>query len=176
MDFDEVKKEVSQINIDSKDYINLINELVKPHTAYLDSLIDEAIDLTKTQDYLIDMLKLQSLYIKLSGEIYHMLDKLKDFEANSSIAKGKEIEIYNNAYLEESLNRDKKPTINELQIKAQLKSEKISVASLIYNSAFKNIKAKIEKGDTFVDTLKNILKNKISMDYKINTSSSDYTN
>ena len=153
---------------DSQDYIELVDKLTSEQTKPLDDLIQQIIALTKKPDYTLDMNELQDKYLRLSI----MLDKLKQFEIYASLAKSNETESYNNAYLEESTISDgtKKPAVAELQIRASNKTKKQSLVNVVYASAFKSIKSKIEAGNNLADTLKNIIKSKTSLEYTTNQS------
>lgn len=154
---------------DAKDYIELVNKLVEPQTTNLDLLIRDVTALIKQPDYMIDIDTLQIYYLKLSTELYAMVDKSKQFEIYSSLAKVFETESYNNAYLTESLPADgKKPTVKELEIKAENKAKRESLVNTVYSSAFKTIKSKIDAGNMIADTLKNIIKAKINIDFTTN--------
>lgn len=156
--------------MDSQDYIELVNKLTSEQTKPLDDLIQQIIALTKQPDYILDMNELQDKYLMLSSELYIMLDKLKQFEIYASLAKSNETESYNNAYLEESTTNDgtKKPAVAELQIRASNKTKKQTLVNVVYSSAFKSIKSKIEAGNNVADTLKNIIKAKTSLEYTTN--------
>lgn len=154
---------------DAKDYIELVNKLIDPQTQQLDILIRDITALIKQPDYMIDVDTLQLYYLKLSTELYSMVDKSKQFEIYSSLAKVNETESYNNAYLTESLIVDgKKPTVKELEIKAENKAKREALVNTVYSSAFKTIKSKIEAGSMIADTLKNIIKAKINIDFTAN--------
>lgn len=154
---------------ESKDYIELVDKLTKEHTQRIDSLIDEATELTKNPDYSIDMSSLQICYINLATELYRMIDKLKQFDIYSSLAEIKEVESFNNAYLTETtIDTGKKPTVKELEIKAENKSKKESLINIVYKSAFKAIRDKINAGNLVVDTLKNIIRLKLNTDFSTN--------
>ncbi len=155
---------------EAKDYIELVDKLTLQHTQTLDNIIKEISKLMEQPDYLLDIDNIQNYYLKLSTELYILVDKLKKYEIYSSLAKSKETEAYNNAYLKASTPTDgaKKPTVNDLQIQAIENSKKESLISVIYSSALKSIKSKIDAGNNVADTLKNILKTKVSIDFTSN--------
>lgn len=157
---------------DSRDYIEIVDKLTSEQTKTLDDLIQKIVTLTKQPDYILDINELQDYYLRLSSELYIMLDKLKQFEIYASLAKSNETESYNNAYLEESTTQDgtKKPAVAELQIRASNKTKRQSLVNVVYASAFKSIKSKIESGNNVADTLKNIIKAKTTLEYTTNQS------
>lgn len=150
---------------ESKDYLSLVDKLTKPITTPLDNLIGEISELLKSPDYLIPTDKLQPFYIKIATELYILVDKLKQFEIYSSLSKSKETEKYNEQYLLEAVAYEKKPSATELQIRAELKAKKESLVNTIYNSAFKNIKSKIDAGNMIADTIKNILRSRVNLEF-----------
>ena len=164
---DEILENVEE----SKDYIDLVDKLVKPHIESLDTLMLEIDKEITKPDYEMNINTIQSYYGKLSSRLYFMVDKLKYFEIYSSNAKANEQEAFNNAYLDEITSSDKKPAVAELNIKSESKSKKQSLANIVYASALKTVKAKIDAGITMVDTLKNILRAKTNLEY-----SSSFTN
>ena len=154
---------------EAKDYIELVDKLVQPQTTYLDTLISDVKDIIKQPDYTIDIDVLQTYYLKLSTELYNMVDKSKQFEIYSSLAKVNETESYNNAYLVEMTSTEgKKPTVKELEIRAETKAKKEKLVNAVYASAFKTIKSKIDAGNMIADTLKNIIKVRINVDFTTN--------
>ncbi len=161
---------------DASDYINLVDKLVTPQTQNLDNLINNIKSLVQQPNCLIANDVLEYNYLNLSTELYLMIDKLKEFEIYSAFAKANEGEAYNNAYLTESTSSDKKPAVAELQIRAEIKSKKESVVNAIYNSAFKTIKNKIDAGNLVADTLKNIIKNRNSIDFTANQTNNNRSN
>lgn len=150
---------------DAKDYLELVDKLVTPQTASLDKLVAVVLDEINQPDYMIDIDNIQAYYLKLSSELYLMVDKLKQFEIYSSLAKRSESESYNNAYLQESVAADKKPTVAELQIKAEAKSKKEALVNTVYQSAFKTMKSKVDAGSNLADSLKNILKLRANIEF-----------
>lgn len=160
----------------SEDYIQIVDRLTEKHTSVLDNIIKDITKLLKQPDYTIDNQELEGFYLKLSLELYNVVDKLKEFEIYSSLAKANESETYNNAYLSESISSDKKPAVAELQIRAELKSKKESLVNTVYASAFKNIKSKIEAGNSVLDTIKNVIKNRLSLEFNSNQNINNRSN
>lgn len=160
----------------SEDYIQIVDRLTEKHTSVLDNIIRDITKLLKQPDYTIDNQELESFYLKLSLELYNVVDKLKEFEIYSSLAKANESETYNNAYLSESISSDKKPAVAELQIRAELKTKKESLVNTVYASAFKNIKSKIEAGNSVLDTIKNVIKNRLSLEFNSNQNINNRSN
>lgn len=150
---------------DAKDYLELVDKLVTPQTASLDKLVAVVLDEINQPDYMIDIDNIQAYYLKLSSELYLMVDKLKQFEIYSSLAKRSESESYNNAYLQELVTADKKPTVAELQIKAEAKSKKEALVNTVYASAFKTMKSKVDTASNLADSLKNILKLRANIEF-----------
>lgn len=150
---------------DAKDYLELVDKLVTPQTVSLDKLVAVVLDEINQPDYMIDIDNIQAYYLKLSSELYLMVDKLKQFEIYSSLAKRSESESYNNAYLQESVSADKKPTVAELQIKAEAKSKKEALVNTVYASAFKTMKSKVDAANNLADSLKNILKLRANIEF-----------
>lgn len=150
---------------DAKDYLELVDKLVTPQTASLDKLVAVVLDEINQPEYMIDIDNIQAYYLKLSSELYLMVDKLKQFEIYSSLAKRSESESYNNAYLQESVTADKKPTVAELQIKAEAKSKKEALVNTVYASAFKTMKSKVDAASNLADSLKNILKLRANIEF-----------
>ena len=153
----------------SKDYLELVDKITFEHTQNLNNLIQEINMLIQSDRDLIDLNLLQVEYLKLSVELFNMVDKLKKFEIYSSLAKANEAESYNNSYLAESVAYEKKPSATELQVRAEAKSKKESLINTIYKSAFQLIKSKIDAGNAVADTLKNILKVKSNLEYTANS-------
>lgn len=163
---DDLRKHLKE----SKDYVELVDKLVIPHIGSLDSLITEISRETKKPDYSLDIEVLQEYYLKISSELYLAIDKLKQFEIYSSLAKATEIEVYNKTYLSESISvteNGKKPAVEELKIRASSKSKKEALINTVYSSAYKAIKSKIDAGTMVADTLKNIIKAKTSLEFSI---------
>ena len=150
---------------DAKDYLELVDKLVQPQTKDLDELVSQIILDINKPDYLLDTDSIQTYYLRLSSELYLMVDRLKQFEIYSSLAKKSETESYNNAYLQESVTAEKKPTVAELQIKAEAKSKKESLVNTVYSSAFRTMKSKVDAGSNLADTLKNILKLRTNIEF-----------
>lgn len=161
-------EEVLKHTEEAKDYIDIVDKLTLPQTKPLDNLIAEISSLLQTPNELLEMDRLQPYYLKLATELYLMVDKLKQFEIYSSLAKANNIDNYNNKYLEEAVAYEKKPSATELQIRAELKTKKESVVNTIYASAFKTIKSKIDAGNMVADTLKHIIKTKYNVEYASN--------
>lgn len=161
--------------VEAEDYIGIVNQLTKEQTDNLDNLIQEITSLTRKKDYEIEIGVLQEYYLKLSSELYIMVDKLKQFEIYSSLAKANESEEYNNAYLKESTvdTGNKKPAVAELQIRASNSSKKASLVNTVYASAFKTVKSKVEAGNMVADTLKNIIKARTSLEFTTNQSNNN---
>lgn len=157
----EVKKQFDE----AEDYIQIVDKLTLNYTQPLDTLIREIRNLLQKHDYEISSDELECFYLKISTELYFLLEHLKEFEIYSSLSKANGAEAYNEAYLCEAVNADKKPSVAELQIRAELKSKKESLVNTVYTSAFKNIKTKIETGNLIADTLKNIIKSRTSMEF-----------
>ena len=142
---EDILNETEQLLKDSSDYVDLVTKLTKEHTYRIDELIEEATKLANQPDYSIDMVLLQICYVKLSTELYKMVDKAKQFDIYSSLAEAKATEAFNDAYLTESVSDNgKRPTIKELEIKANNKSKKEYLVNMVYKSAFKSIKDKIK--------------------------------
>lgn len=160
---------MEQIVMQHKDnainYIELVDKLTLPQTLVLDKLVNEITLLINQPDYVIDIDDLQIYYLKISTELYLMVEKLKQFEIYSSLAKSNETESYNKAYLNEMVTADKKPTVAELQIKAESQAKKESLVNTVYASAFKTIKSKIESGNNIADTLKNIIRIRTNIEF-----------
>ena len=154
----DISQDIQKHVDDAKDYLELVDKLVNPQTKTLDDLVANIISEINKPDYSIDIEDIQSFYLRLSSELYLMIDKLKQFEIYQSLAKKSESESYNNAYLEEATTDGKKPTVAELQIKAEAKSKKESLVNTVYASAYKTIKSKVDAGNNLADALKNILK------------------
>lgn len=151
---------------ESIDYVELVNKLTYNQLKDLNELVGEITTWLKQPEYNLSIDMLEIYYLKLTTELYIIADTLKDFEIYSSLAKSKSSEMYNHAYLSESmLIKDKKPTIVELQLKAESKSKKESTINILYSSAFKDIKNKIEAGNNIADALKNIIKSKNTLDF-----------
>ena len=172
----DISNEVNNHLTESKDYIELVNKLTLEHTNKLDNLIKEATNIINQPSYSVEVSTLQSYYMAITFELYVLIDKLKNFDIYSSLSKAKESESYNNAYLEEILQpSEKKQTVAELQIKAEIKSKKESLVNIVYTSAFKNMNKKIDAGNVIVDTLKNILRTKNNIDYTSNQTDNLHT-
>lgn len=164
---EDFSKDILEHKDECNDYIELVNKLTSSQTIKLDTLIQEIVDLMQQPDYMLDIDKIQSYYLKISSELYIMVDKLKQYEIYSSMAKSTETESYNRAYLEASIPSDgaKKLTVAELQIKAGEASKKESLINTVYASALKSVKAKIDSGNMVADTLKNILKTRVNIEF-----------
>lgn len=158
---------------DAQDYIEVVNKLTLGQTQTLDNLVDEIVTTIRKPDYEIEIEKLQEYYLKISSELYLMVDKLKQFEIYSSLAKSNESETYNFAYLEETKAEGKKPAVEELKIRAGVKTQKASLVNTVYASAYKIIKSKIDAGNNIADTLKNIIKVRTSLEFTTNQSNNN---
>lgn len=164
----ELEEDILKHKEEAKDYISLVNKLTNEQTVNLDKLISDIANLLKTPEEQLEISVLQPYYLKLSIELYMMVDKLKQFEIYSSLAKSNETEAYNSNYIAESIAYDKKPSATELQIRAEIKAKKESLINTIYLSAFRTIKNKIDAGNSIADTLKNIMKTKCNVEYSSN--------
>lgn len=164
----ELEEDVLKHQEEAKDYIDLVNKLTNEQTTHLDNLILNISNLLKNPEDQIEISILQPYYLKLSTELYMMVDKLKQFEIYSSLAKSNKTEAYNSNYIAESVAYEKKPAATELQIRAEIKSKKESLIDTIYSSAFKTIKSKIDAGNSIADTLKNIIRTKYNIEYSSN--------
>lgn len=161
----ELNTEIFNHRSESIDYIELVNQIVDPEVKDLDLLVNSISELLKKPDFDLIIGDLQYYYLKLSTELYFMVDKLKQFEIYTALAKSNQTESYNEAYLSESVASDKKPAVAELQIRAENASKKQSLINTVYNSAFKAVKSKIDAGNNLADTLKNIIKVKTNIDF-----------
>lgn len=169
----EYKDAVKNHATECVDYIELVNKLTTPQLTELKGVITKAKNLLKqqgTEVAEVDIAPLQKVYLELSLVLFDMIDKLKYYEVYSSEAKARETEAYNNAYLLESVPGEsgKKPSVAELEVRSLLKSKKDSVVSLVYSSALKNIKDEIGAAETVLDTLKNIIKVRTSLEFSSN--------
>lgn len=164
----ELEKDILNHKENAKDYIDLVNKLTTEQTSHLDNLVMEISNILKSPEDQVEVSILQPYYLKLSTELYMMVDKLKQFEIYSSLAKSNKTEAYNSNYIAESLAYEKKPAATELQIRAEMKAKKEGLIDVIYASAFKTIKNKIDAGNSIADTLKNIIKTKYNIEYSSN--------
>ena len=55
-----------------------------------------------------------------------------------------------------------------MEIRAETKAKKEKLVNAVYASAFKTIKSKIDAGNMIADTLKNIIKVRINVDFTTN--------
>lgn len=165
----ETKEYVEKHIEECQDYIELVEKMTKPYVQDLDNLINKITVTLNQPDYQIDLDDLEKDNMRLTGCVYTLVDKLKYFDAYSSQAKANEAEAYNNSYLQEAIGNvesgNKKPPVAELQIKATNNSKKDSLRNIVYASALKEIKNKIDAGLTMVDTIKNTIKARVSTEY-----------
>ena len=80
MNVEEVKQEIDKHKEDSKEYIDIVNKLVVESTSYLDELTLEISNTLKDPNFILNVDVLQPYYIKLSTELYMMIDKLKSVD------------------------------------------------------------------------------------------------
>ena len=149
--------EVIDSNKENMNYfIEISDSLIKSYTNDLDNLmlkINEEVIQNEASDS-----QLEEFSMELSNMLYFMGSKLEQVGIKDDLAKLATKEVFNNSYLNNSVNPGaKKLTVAELTANAENDSKYESVLNSIYTRTYKMFKFKIDAAYEMLSTIKKIL-------------------
>lgn len=157
------KFNIEQLMISTEDDVAFMEELSKKlvisKTKTLDDLMEciqaNIIDQPTVLDNIIEQYLLE-----LTNAIYFVSAQTESFGFYDDISKVNARNKYNEAYAENqlnSLNNNKKATVNDNTLYAEQKSVDENILNLIYSRSNKIVKSKVEAASEMVRTLSKIL-------------------
>lgn len=170
MSVDMVKLEEYMNSLQSSvsEFDSITEKIISENSADLDSLMTD-LRVAVTQEEAASTDTIERYYAELSNLLYFMADRLERLSVYRDMGKAKNKEAYNKAYLSFSAEKDEKGksvrTVNENTALAETESQYDSTINLIYSSVYDAVKLKVDMAQEMVNTLKNILKKRISENY-----------
>lgn len=160
-----VRAQMGDIERDSKVLIDIIDEVVAGYSNELDKVMQEV----QNEILMVDcpaIMTIEKYFVKLSGVLYFMCERVEQVGVFDSISKSKAQETYNLKYLEHQHSNEgvvgaKKPTVAESQAIAETSSIYEKTVNDMYNKAYKIIKNKIDAAEMMVSTLSKILSHRM---------------
>lgn len=150
----------------------MVDKVVKEYSEDLDDLMRDLIT-ALTQEEAISTHAVERYYAELTNMLYFVSERIEKLNVYSDLSKAIYKEVYNTDYLNNCAAKDEKGkslrTVAENTAIAEINSKYESTTSMIYERAYKTLKAKSDAAQEMVSTLKNILKHRIQEEYLSST-------
>lgn len=154
-----VKSIMEDVEQNSDIIINIVNDVVKKNTSELDDYIQYMKQVLQDcgEGKPISNTILEDITIVLPVLLYSITDRQESVGIKEDIAKATKNEIFNNIYSD-----IEKGTVQDKTSEAELGSQKEAITHIIYQRAYKIIKAKADLGLELLQSVKKILSKRIT--------------
>lgn len=156
MDNKEIDSTIAKLEENAKYIDTIIDDVVFENTAHLDSIMQDIYKEINANVGGLPQEMLCNYFMELTNLLYFISAKLEKVSVRSCLSKAMYNEAYNNIYLDIT-KADKKTTVAEKEATAENGAIKESTVQIIYESAQRKIKAKVEAGYEMVRTLSKII-------------------
>ena len=154
---DKVQKVREQVDLDSKQIMNVVNDIIKPYTEDLDEYVDFVKSIITDYDKVPTPQELDDMMMNLSIFIYYASGMQEQLGIKDDIAKALYKEMYHSA-------RDsiEKGTVADKDSLAELASQSEYLTSMIYKRSYGIVKAKVAAAQEMLSSVKKIISRRMS--------------
>ena len=152
-----IQKVREQVDLDSKQIMNVVNEIILPYIEDLDNYVDFVKGVVTDYDNPPTALELDNFIMNLSVFIYYASGMQEQLGIKDDIAKALYKEMYHSA-------RDsiEKGTVADKDSLAELASQSEYLTSMIYKRAYAIVKAKVTAAQELSSSIKKIISRRMS--------------
>ena len=154
---DKVQKVREQVDLDSRQIMNVVNDIIKPYTEDLDEYVDFVKSIITDYDKVPTPQELDDMMMNLSIFIYYASGMQEQLGIKDDIAKALYKEMYHSA-------RDsiEKGTVADKDSLAELASQSEYLTSMIYKRSYGIVKAKVAAAQEMLSSVKKIISRRTS--------------
>lgn len=155
---DDIRK---QVEMDSKQLQNIVDEIIKPYVSDLDNYVDFIRSILKDGENPPTAQELDDFCLNLSIYIYYASGMQEQLGIKDDIARALYKEMYHSC-------RDsiEKGTISDKDSLAELASQQEYLTSVLYKRAYSQVKAKVAAGQEIMGSVKKIISRRMQ-EYEI---------
>lgn len=152
-----VQKVREQVDLDSQQIMNVVNEIITPYTQELDNYVDFVKGIITNYDNPPTAQELDDFIMNLSVFIYYASGMQEQLGIKDDIAKALYKEMYHSA-------RDsiEKGTVADKDSLAELASQSEYLTSMIYKRSYGIVKAKVASAQELLSSVKKIISRRMS--------------
>ena len=151
-----INESLDTVSSNSKVIENIVQKVIKDSCDELDNYIDYVHSVIADENNEIPTMLLEDMTLVLPTLLYRVSDRSEKIGIREDIAKALKQELYNNI-LEEPGSKS-----TEKKIKAELNTQSENLTLIIYQRAYKSIKAKMDYGIEILQSVKKILSRRIA--------------
>lgn len=144
--------------------MSIVNELLPKYTKPLDDLMGRIYAGLHADNPITDD-ELEASYLELTNLLYFMAPKMERLGVAAELAKSRNKEVYNEAYLSgQSASDDpkKKATVAELTARAEGAAQYDSTVSSVYATVYSGVKYRVEAAEEMVHALSKVLSKRMA--------------
>lgn len=158
----------SSVEENAKIVQNTVNTVVKQYSEDLDCLMEDLMNALIGEEA-ISTDAAERYYAELTNMVYFVSSKVETLNIYSDISKATAKEAYNKYYLTYCGEKDEKGkslrTVAENTALAEDGSRYEATVNIVYEHAYKTLKAKVDAANEMITTLKNIIKKRVQEAY-----------
>ena len=152
-----VIREMQEIVTKNSEAINqIVNQLVADYCRNLDEYVKYINKVIQDQEQPVTAEELDDFVIQLPILLYFAGEAQENLGINEDIAKAKKMEKYNNIY------NQVKGTIADKTAKSEIASQTEYLTHIIYNRAYKIVKAKMEAAYELLNSCKKVISRRMA--------------
>ncbi len=154
---EKVQKVREQVDLDSRQIMNVVNEIISPYVEDLDNYVDFVKSIITDYDKVPTPQELDDMMMNLSIYIYYASGMQEQLGIKDDIAKALYKEMYHSA-------RDsiEKGTVADKDSLAELASQSEYLTSMIYKRSYGIVKAKVAAAQEMLSSVKKIISRRMS--------------
>jgi len=144
--------------------MSIVNEMLPKYTKSLDDLMSRIYEGLHADNPITDD-ELESSYLELTNLLYFMGARLERLSVAAELAKSRNKEVYNEAYLSGQTVSDdpkKKVTVAELTARAEGAAQYDSTVSSVYSTVYSGVKYRVEAAEEMVHALSKVLSKRMA--------------
>lgn len=167
-DSEKRRRTMSGVQQSAKDVQVMVDNVVKPYSKDLDGLMEDLMGALIGEEA-ISTDAAERYYAELTNMVYFVSSKVETLNIYSDISKATAKEAYNKYYLNYCGEKDEKGkslrTVAENTALAEDGSRYEATVNIVYEHAYKTLKAKVDAANEMITTLKNIIKRRVQEAY-----------
>ena len=144
--------------------MSIVHEMLPKYTKSLDDLMGRIYEGLHADNPITDD-ELESSYLELTNLLYFMGARLERLSVAAELAKSRNKEVYNEAYLSGQTVSDdpkKKVTVAELTARAEGAAQYDSTVSSVYSTVYSGVKYRVEAAEEMVHALSKVLSKRMA--------------
>ena len=154
---DNTEKQVTKVEEDGELIDKMINQILKPYSADLDSYVEFIMNVLKDDEKPPTDTELDDFAVNLSTLIFFASVGCERLGVRDDLAVMHYKEVYNS--IRTSLG---KGTVADKNTEAELQAQEERVVSIVFNKAYKMMKAKVESAQEILSSVKKVITHRIS--------------